>query len=45
MRGKALAQVGAVVGHYDFSLFARIADIGGGQGHLIQAIVNATPRA
>lgn len=45
MRGKALAQVRAVVERYDFSPFARIADIGGGQGHLIQAIVNATSRA
>jgi hypothetical protein len=41
MRGKALSQVSAVVERYDFSKFARIADIGGGHGHVIGAIVNA----
>jgi hypothetical protein len=45
MSGKAQADVGAVVGAYDFSRFARIADIGGGKGHLIRGVLGAAPEA
>jgi hypothetical protein len=38
MTAKAAADVAAVLGAYDFSRFATIADIGGGRGHLLRAI-------
>jgi trans-aconitate methyltransferase len=43
MRGKSFAQVAGVVACYDFSKFARVADIGGGRGHLLEAIVERWP--
>ena len=45
MAGKAQAQVPAVVAAYDFSRFERIGDIGGGRGHLLQAVLQAAPKA
>jgi len=39
MAGKAQADVGAVVKAYDFTPFRRIADIGGGRGHLIRGVL------
>lgn len=45
MTAKALADIGAVVSSYDFSRFRTIADIGGGRGHLLSAIVDAAPEA
>lgn len=39
MTAKAHADVAAVLGAYDFSGYRRIADIGGGAGHLISAIL------
>jgi hypothetical protein len=45
MMGKSLAVVPAVVAAYDFKRFATIADIGGGRGHLLQAILDNTPNA
>jgi len=36
---------GAIVGECDFSCFARIADIGGGHGSLLAAILAANPEA
>ena len=45
MMGKAYGQVGAVVASYDFSPFRIIADIGGGRGHLLRAILDAAPNA
>jgi hypothetical protein len=45
MMAKAQAQVPAVVAGYDFSRFATIADIGGGRGHLLQAILEANRSA
>jgi len=41
MVSKAQAQVPAVVAAYDFSRFGTIADIGGGRGHLLQALLEA----
>jgi hypothetical protein len=45
MIGKSLAVVPAVVAAYDFKRFATIADIGGGRGHLLQAILDNAPNA
>ena len=41
MVSKAQADVPAVVAAYDFSRFGTIADIGGGRGHLLQAVLEA----
>ena len=44
MIGKSSGQVAAVVESYDFSRFRKIADIGGGRGHLLQAILEKWPQ-
>jgi hypothetical protein len=43
MTAKASVDVGAVIAAYDFTRFGRIADIGGGRGHLLRAILEAAP--
>lgn len=43
MTAKAQGHIAGILDVYDFSSFGVIADIGGGRGHLIQAIVAATP--
>jgi hypothetical protein len=43
MRGKAESAIGPVIASYDFSGFGSIADIGGGLGHLLKAILQTTP--
>lgn len=43
MTGKAAADIAAVLGAYDFSRFSTIADIGGGRGHLLRAVLDAVP--
>lgn len=45
MTAKAAADTAAVLAAYDFSDTATIADIGGGRGHLLRAILNAVPAA
>ncbi len=45
MAGKAQGQVAGIVAAYDFSGFKRIADIGGGRGHLLQAALASAPEA
>jgi hypothetical protein len=45
MTAKAHGQVTAVVAAYDFSTFRTIADIGGGRGHLLQAVLSSAPQA
>jgi hypothetical protein len=45
MAAKANGQVAGVLAVYDFSTFGDIADIGGGRGHLLQAILEAVPTA
>ena len=45
MAAKARAQIPAVVAAYDFSRFKRIGDIGGGRGHLLQAVLQAAPKS
>ncbi|MBW8796132.1 MAG: hypothetical protein JF597_21790 [Streptomyces sp.] len=41
----AAADVRAVVGAYDFTLFGVIADVGGGRGHRMRGILDAVPGA
>ena len=43
MAAKAKGQIAGVLAAYDFSVFRNIGDIGGGRGHLLQAILNAAP--
>ena len=43
MTAKAAADVGAVLAAYDFSGFGTVADIGGGHGHLLRAILDRSP--
>jgi len=45
MTAKAAADIAGVVGGYDFGRFATIADIGGGRGHLLRAVLDAVPSA
>lgn len=45
MTAKAHAQTAGILASYDFSQFLRIADIGGGRGHLLLAVLETTPKA
>jgi hypothetical protein len=45
MAAKGYGQVAGVMHTYDFSGFKRIGDIGGGRGHLVQAVLDAVPSA
>jgi hypothetical protein len=45
MAGKAHGQSAGILANYDFSRFDTIADIGGGRGHLLQAVLEAAPNA
>jgi hypothetical protein len=45
MTGKAHGQIAGILASYDFSSFGTIADIGGGRGHLLEAILAAYPNA
>jgi hypothetical protein len=45
MAGKAQGQVPAILASYDFSPFGVIADVGGGRGHLLVAVLEAAPGA
>jgi hypothetical protein len=45
MAGKSFAQIGPIVANYDFTGFETIGDIGGGLGHLLNAVLERTPRA
>ena len=45
MTGKAHGQIAGILSGYDFSLFNTIADIGGGRGHLLQAVLTAAPHS
>jgi hypothetical protein len=45
MTAKAGAEVAAVLAGYDFTHFGTIADIGGGRGHLLRAVLDAAPTA
>ena len=43
MEGKAVGDIAAVRASYDFSSYETIADIGGGRGHLLRAVLEDTP--
>ena len=45
MVAKAHGAVDGILASYDFSGFGRIGDIGGGNGHLLRAIIDAEPGA
>jgi len=45
MAGKSAAVVPAIVDAYEFRRFRTVADIGGGRGHLLQAILERAPAA
>src|SRR5579859_3189122 len=45
MTSKSIAEIPAVLDAYDFSQTERIADIGGGRGHLLRALLDANPGA
>jgi O-methyltransferase domain len=45
MSAKAQAHVPMIVAAYDFSPFERVGDIGGGRGHLLQAVLESAPHA
>lgn len=45
MTSKSLADISSVLRAYDFSACRRIADIGGGSGHLIHAVLDSAPGA
>ncbi len=45
MTDKARASIAAILANYDFSGFASVADIGGGAGHLLRAVLEAVPEA
>jgi len=45
MTAKAVADIAAVLGAYQFDRFETIADVGGGRGHLLRAILDAVPSA
>ena len=45
MEAKAQRDIQAVTSAYDFSQFRSIADIGGGRGHLLKAILQSAPKA
>jgi len=44
MTSKSHRDIAAILPAYDFSQFATIADIGGGRGHLLRAILKASPK-
>jgi hypothetical protein len=45
MTSKSAAESAALIPAFDFSPYARIADIGGGRGHVLAAVLAATPSA
>lgn len=45
MTAKAAGDTAAVLASYDFSRFSTIADIGGGRGHLLRAVLEAAPQS
>jgi C-methyltransferase len=45
MTSKAAADIAGVIAAYDFGKFDTIADIGGGNGHLLRAVLDSVPSA
>jgi hypothetical protein len=44
MTARAAADTSAILDAYDFGRFGTIADVGGGRGHLLRAVLDAAPR-
>lgn len=44
MTSKARIQIASIMAAYDYSARGTIADIGGGRGHLLQAVLDAAPQ-
>jgi hypothetical protein len=45
MTAMTVRRIERILPHYDFSGFATIADIGGGRGHLLRAVLDQAPNA
>ena len=45
MTGKAVAEIRALLPAFDFSRYGVIADVGGGRGHVLRAVLDAAPGA
>ena len=45
MQSKAHADIGAVISAYDFRPFNAIADVAGGHGHLLRAVLESAPNS
>lgn len=45
MAAKAQGDIAGILAAYDFSGFGLVGDIGGGRGHLLRAVLDATPSA
>ena len=45
MKAKAQSAISPVIAAYDFSRFSTIADVGGGHGHLLKAILRKAPNS
>jgi hypothetical protein len=45
MTAKSQGQITGILANYDFAPFKTIADIGGGRGHLLDAVLKAAPHA
>lgn len=45
MTAMTVRRIARTVPHYDFTPYEIIADIGGGRGHLLQAVLEAAPKA
>lgn len=43
MTSKSFAEIAALIPAFDYSGYSRIADIGGGRGHVLAAVLAATP--
>jgi len=45
MTAKAHGQIASILAAVDFSAFPTIADVGGGRGHLLRAVLHSAPKA
>ena len=45
MTAMTVRRIERIVPHYDFTRFGTVADIGGGRGHLLRAVLDQAPRA
>lgn len=45
MTGTAHGQIAGIISNYDFAPFRKIVDVSGGHGHLLHAVLSATPQS